>query len=166
MPHKDWSKFTHKMMIKADMGEVYDAWTTRNNLEGWFLRKAEFVRPNCTVRDNVSYIQQGDTYEWMWHGHSDDVAERGEVLEANGKDMLKFTFGKAGIVTVTMQQEGDVTVMQITQEDIPTDEDSKMNYYVECSNGWTFYRANLKSILEGGVDLRNKSMVLMGENTD
>jgi hypothetical protein len=30
------------------------------------------------------------------------------------------------------------------------------NYHVGCKAGWTFYLANLKSILEGGIDMRNK----------
>jgi hypothetical protein len=29
-----------------------------------------------------------------------------------------------------------------------------------CLGGWTFYLANLKSYLEGGVDLRNKNLAL------
>jgi hypothetical protein len=30
-------------------------------------------------------------------------------------------------------------------------------FFIECGLGWTFYLANLKSILEGGLDLRNKN---------
>ncbi len=29
-------------------------------------------------------------------------------------------------------------------------------FFIECGKGWTFYMTNLKSILEGGIDLRNK----------
>ncbi|MEI8279443.1 MAG: SRPBCC domain-containing protein [Bacteroidota bacterium] len=166
MSQVNWSKFTQQMPIKADMAQVYDAWTTRANLEQWFLRKAEFKRANGSVRERDSFIQKGDTYEWMWHGHPDTVVERGEILEANGKDKLQFVFGKAGIVTVNLKQDGDVTILEIIQENIPTDEESKMNFYVGCSTGWTFYRCNLKSILEGGVDLRNKSKKTVGIGND
>jgi hypothetical protein len=31
---------------------------------------------------------------------------------------------------------------------------------VQCQLGWTFYLANLKSVIEGGVDLRNKNVDL------
>ena len=31
---------------------------------------------------------------------------------------------------------------------------------VGCKTGWTFYLANLKSLLEGGIDLRNKDELL------
>jgi len=43
------------------------------------------------------------------------------------------------------------------QEEIPTDEKSMQSFYVGCKTGWTFYLANMKSILEGGIDLRNKN---------
>jgi hypothetical protein len=31
------------------------------------------------------------------------------------------------------------------------------NYHLGCKTGWTFYLANLKSLMEGGIDLRNKN---------
>ena len=90
------------------------------------------------------------------------MTEVGEVLEANGKDRMSFVFGDAGIVTVTVADLGDnISELTITQHDIPTTEEGKQNYHVGCSTGWTFYRCNMKSVLEGGIDLRNK-----GNNDD
>ena len=48
------------------------------------------------------------------------------------------------------------TVVELTQSRIP--EDENRGIYVDCSYGWTFYLANLKSVLEGGIDLRNKNV--------
>jgi uncharacterized protein YndB with AHSA1/START domain len=158
MDNIDWSKFTLRIPIKADIQEIYKAWITAASLESWFLRKANFYHPDETSKDLNSDIQKGDTYEWHWHGYDDSVYERGEILEANSKDLLKFVFGKAGIVTVSMKTIDNETLVELTQGDIPLDEKSKLNYYVGCSNGWTFYLANLKSILEGGIDLRNKKI--------
>ncbi|MOA18137.1 hypothetical protein D3C78_1384290 [compost metagenome] len=93
----------------------------------------------------------------MWFGYDDETIERGQVLEVNGKDFLKFTFGKAGVVSVELKQEEGETVVEITQSEIPTDERSKVYYHLGCSEGWTFYLANLKSVTEGGIDLRNKN---------
>ena len=39
-------------------------------------------------------------------------------------------------------------------------EKGKVQYHMGCLGGWTFYLANLKSYLEGGVDLRNKNLAL------
>jgi hypothetical protein len=33
----------------------------------------------------------------------------------------------------------------------------QQHYFIECGSGWSFYLVNLKSILEGGPDLRNKN---------
>jgi len=51
-------------------------------------------------------------------------------------------------------------VVELWQENIPGDEDSKVNLHMGCTKGWTFYLTNLKSILEGGIDLRNKNISL------
>jgi len=157
MSKYDWSCFTQKIYIKSPIGTVYDAWTKSTNLEKWFLRKAEFKGPDGVVKAGNSSIQKGDTYEWMWYGYPDSIVEHGVVTEANGKDRFRFVFGKAGVVTVQLTDHGDVTEMLLTQDQIPTDEESKVNYHIGCSTGWTFYEANIKSILEGGLDLRNKN---------
>ena len=157
MSQYDWSRFSQKIYINAPMSLVYDAWDTRSGLEGWFLRKAEFRKPDGQLRDLNSPIEVGDTYEWMWHGHPDTTAEHGEVTEANGKDRFTFIFGEAGIVSIQLRDLGTDTEMMLTQSRIPTDEHGKASYHVGCSTGWTFYLANIKSILEGGHDLRNKN---------
>ncbi len=162
MSQIDWSKFTQKIYINTPMQKVYDAWTTRSNIEGWFVRKGEFTKPDGTVRASDSAVQQGDTYEFMWHGHPDTTVEHGVVEEANGKDRFRFVFGAAGVVDVSLREVGNATEMTLTQAQIPTDEKSRHDYYVGCSTGWTFYLANIKSIYEGGLDLRNKNTAYKG----
>jgi len=39
-------------------------------------------------------------------------------------------------------------------------ESEQRYFYIGCGKGWTFYMANLKSILEGGIDLRNKNAAI------
>lgn len=152
----DWSRFEQTMKIKASVEDIYNAWTTQEGLESWFLRMAEFTRNGAVIAHDIS-IAEGDTYRWRWHGYPDSVTETGKVLEANGTDKLSFVFGEAGIVTVEMKDMGEeVTEMSIAQTEIPTTEEGKQNYHVGCSTGWTFYRCNMKSILEGGIDIRNK----------
>ncbi len=159
MAQFDWSRFSQKIYINTGIKQVYEAWTTGANLEKWFLRKAEFTIPGNSVRDSNSEIQRGDTYEWMWHGHPDTSKEQGVVTDANGYDRFRFVFGGAGVVTIQLKKMGaEVTELLLTQEQIPTDDKGKANYHVGCSTGWAFYLANIKSVLEGGHDLRNKNM--------
>jgi len=156
----DWSRFTQRIDVKSTPGQAYAHWATRKGIEKWFLRDAIFTSAEGKPRDPADAIQKGDKYEWTWHGYDDSMLERGEVTDANGKDRFQFTFGKAGNVTVTITEEMGTLIVSLLQEKIPTDEYSKVYFHVGCTKGWVFYLANLKSILEGGLDLRNKNVAL------
>lgn len=156
----EWSSFTLRIPIKADVASIYKAWATQEGLESWFLRLAEFTKQDGQVRHIHDFIQSNDWYHWLWHGHGDDTFERKEIIEANGVDSLKFGFTDECIVTVSISVELHETICTLTQERIPLDENPKTNLALGCSVGWTFYLANLKSVLEGGIDLRNKNEML------
>jgi uncharacterized protein YndB with AHSA1/START domain len=160
MNEYDWSKFTLRVPISADITKIYSLWTTQDGLVKWFLKKAEFTKPDKSIRNRESNIQKDDTYAWNWHGYSDDMVERGAILEANGKDFLKFVFGKAGTVSISIKEEQGAALVELLQEEIPVDEKSKVSFHLGCTKGWVFYLANLKSVLEGGPDLRNKNIDL------
>ena len=157
---QDWSKFVIKIYINAPMQTVYDSWAIPERLEQWFLKRALFKDISGNDRAINAAVQVGDTYIWNWHGHPDTMTETGTIVIANQKDCFQFQFGKAGLVMVCLKEVLGQTEMLLTQENIPTDEKNKFNYHVGCSTGWTFYFANLKSILEGGLDLRNKNIEL------
>jgi hypothetical protein len=97
-------------------------------------------------------------YEWYWHGFDDSAMEKGEVLEVNSIDFVKFTFSGGSIVSVSIEGRNGLTIVELTQENIPEEKDPSKNLFVHCQIGWTFYLANLKSIIEGGIDLRNKRL--------
>ncbi len=156
MSNFDWSTFSLKIYIDAPKQVVYNSWAIPQNLEGWFLREANFSMADGKYRPKTEQVCIGDTYEWKWHGYCDNVCEHGTILETNGSDCFKFQFGKAGLVSVFLKEVKGKTELILKQENIPTDDKSKADYHVGCSTGWTFYFANLKSILEGGLDLRNK----------
>lgn len=160
MSSHDWSKFSTRININVSPPEVYAAWTSQAALERWFLRVAEFTDSKKRIRAAGSTIRQGDAYRWLWHGYDDSVVERGTILELNDKDYLRFTFAGTCLVTVVMRKVARGTILELRQENIPADEESRIRYHLGCLTGWTFYLANLKSILEGGVDLRNKNVKL------
>ncbi len=160
MATTDWTTFTQRININADIQEIYEAWSKPAELERWFLRDADFISPDDSPKDKEQPIAKGDTYRWYWHGWNDNVFEVGTILEANGEDYIKFTFGKAGTVNVAIKEEKGEIICELVQEEIPEGADGKANFYVGCMEGWTFYLTNLKSILEGGIDLRNKNMEL------
>lgn len=107
----------------------------------------------------ADHIQRSDRYRWLWHGYPDRVEERREILQANGRDLIEFTFTSGCVLSVRIALE---VLIELTQEKIPPDDNSDTNLSVGSGQGWAFHLANLKSVLEGGIDLRNKNVRLGG----
>lgn len=57
---------------------------------------------------------------------------------------------------MTLEQVDGWVRVALVQEQIPTDDESKFQFHIGCQMGWSFYLANLKSLYEGGIDLRYK----------
>ncbi len=153
----DWSRFVVRITVKASPRDLYKAWATKKGIEQWFLRLSEYKKPDGILRAANENVEPGDTYRWLWHGWSDDMVETGAILDCNGMDQIKFKFGAAGDCTVNIKNEEGENIVELIQENIPTDEAGMKNYHLGCKTGWTFYLANLKSLMEGGVDLRNRN---------
>jgi uncharacterized protein YndB with AHSA1/START domain len=160
----DWASFTKRIPIRAGISSVYKMWATSKGMEQWFLRLCVYTGLNNEPILKNTPVQQGNRYTWYWHGWDDATKETGTILETNGYDRLVFTFGPDDALKmkciVQMITEENVTVCILHQENIPVDETGKSNYHLGCNTGWTFYLTNLKSILEGGIDLRNKDSKL------
>jgi uncharacterized protein YndB with AHSA1/START domain len=154
---RDWSKFELRITIHASLDKLYAYWTQQHLIEQWFLERADFVKTNDEKRERNESIEKGDIYNWKWFGS--DVLATGEVLMTNGRDELQFQFF-GNQVTIRFYVFEDENMVELTQSEIELDEDSLHNNYVGCTRGWTFYLTNLKSILEGGIDLRNKNYKL------
>lgn len=157
MAEINWTTFTTRIPVNAPVEKLYWCLATRKGMEYWFLRMSEYKRAGGSLLAGDEYVQRGDTYKWLWHGWSDDTVEHGEILDCNGKDFFKFSFGKAGNCAVSIKNEEGQTVVELVQDKIPDDEQDKQYWHVGCKTGWTFYLTNLKSLLEGGVDLRNRN---------
>lgn len=158
----DWSRFTTRILINASVQDLYKAWATRRGIEHWFLRLSEYASPDGKQRNPEEEVSPGDTYLWRWHGWPDDVEERGTILDCNGKDQFSFSFGEAGNCAVHLLEHPDGCMLELHQTDIPTDERGKHYWHLGCKTGWTFHLTNMKSIFEGGADLRNKDEEVKG----
>lgn len=160
MTADNWNKFKITADFNVDVRSIYESFATPVGMQKWFLRKADFFAIAGRQRSSDEFISKEDTYLWYWHGYDNDTNEYGQVLENNGSDLLKFTFSGGSIVTIDIQNKYGVTLVELTQENIPYENDPAKSLYVQCQAGWIFYLANLKSVLEGGVDLRNKRLDL------
>jgi len=157
MKNFDWTAFSLKILVKAQLSTVYNAWTKPAEIEKWFLKKANFLDKERKAIPRDSNIENNHLYEWSWYLY--DITERGRILQANGKDHLQFTFKGDCIVDIKLSQKEDSVLVELTQKDIPADEESKKEIRIGCNTGWSFYLVNLKSVCEGGLDLRNKNQL-------
>ena len=157
----NWNQFRRKIYIDASIDRIYQCWATAKELETWFLRSATFLRTNGDPRTKEELAQANDGYIWTWHNW--ESQGKGRVTLANGKDNFQFTFDDSK-VTIELDRGRDMTLVTLTQEEIAEDEQSKMMVYFGCSNGWTFWLANLKAYLEHGVLLHDTRPDLIGKH--
>ena len=150
----DWTSFTKRIAIRSSLAEIYEAWTTAINLEKWFLESVTFRDKHGELFDRTKSVESGISYDWFWF--LDSTPMHGEILDENGTDFIQFTFEGPSVVDVRLSELEDYVIVELRHHSIPQDDFSKEHIRLGCSNGWAFYLHNLKSIYEGGIDLRNK----------
>ena len=160
MKNFDWTTFTKKIAIKAPLTDIYSAWTKASEIEAWFLSQAVYYDGDGNAISKELAVEKGMRYEWNWYLF--DVTETGKITEANGKDYLQFTFAGDCLVDIKLSIQDDYTLVELIQKIIPTDDSSKQGIRLGCDSGWSFFLVNLKSVYEGGADLRNKNPSLKG----
>ena len=144
MDNFNWSQFTKRIQIKSDLATIYNSWTKSAELEKWFLSKAVYFDSNGKNISATENVSADCKYEWNWFAQN--YFESGKVITANGTDLFEFTFAGECKVQVKLSEV----------------KNSKQNIRLGCAFGWTFYLINLKSVLEGGLDLRNKDSEMEG----
>ncbi|WP_027420762.1 SRPBCC family protein [Crocinitomix catalasitica] len=160
MKNFDWTKFSKRIYLKSDLKTVYNVWTKSAELEKWFLSKAVFLTNDRKEILPTENVDAGCIYRWNWFAQN--AFEEGKIIKANGTDSLTFTFAGTCSVEVQLTQVENQILVELVQSQIPSDDSSKENIRLGCAFGWSFYLLNLKSILEGGIDLRNKDTSLIG----
>lgn len=150
MPAFDWSRFELRINVNANVEIIYNALTTSAGLESWFVRNAKYITADNRVRERDECIQKGDRYTWLWHGYGDDTVEHNDILEVNGSDLVSFVFAGHCIVTITIGILDSETIVQLTQENIPTGEEGKANIHLGCTEGWVFISLILNQFWKEG----------------
>ena len=132
MTNFDWTTFTRKIAIKAKLSDIYYAWTKTSEIEKWFLSKAIFTDTNETPIEKDKPIEKGFTYEWNWYLY--DTTEHGKITAANGKDFIQFTFAGNCLVDIKLSIQDDSVIVELSQKNIPTDDNSKQGIPAVSSN--------------------------------
>lgn len=161
----DWSAFNLRINILNEPAAVWEYLATPGGWESWFLRQCLVERGHLSLNGDA-VICPNDRYEWLWHGYPDEVCERGTFLSVSALHDVRFTFtgGRENNMEVSITLEalagGKETLVVLNQTNIPLNEEARILFHIGCMKGWTFYLTNLKSLAEGGLDLRNKAVQL------
>lgn len=151
----DWSQFTRRIFITKPVEPIFECWSKAESIERWFLKKANFYREDILLGKNES-ITKGDNYVWEWNGW--DGQTSGFILDIKENSFINFEFGKSGKVKVSLEAvSANETQVILNHYEIPTEEESKKNYHVGCSNGWSFWLVNLKLFLEYDLLINHKN---------
>jgi len=154
-----WNSFTKKIHIKATVQKLYWCWATEEGICSWFLKNAIYKRDGNKIVPQ-EFIKKGDAYTWTWHNW--DGQEEGKILEVKKDEFIRFSFAGSCEVLVTLEQKEEAVLVSLSQTNIPQDEKSKLEIFYGCSNGWTFWLANLKAYLEHGILLNETEIDLRG----
>ncbi|HRF58844.1 MAG TPA: SRPBCC domain-containing protein [Fimbriimonadaceae bacterium] len=146
-----WDSLELAIYVDAPLDVVDWHWATEAGITRWFIVEAAFKAPDAgEVRSPTDRVQPGDRYVWTWNNGTE---ERGVFEVCEPERRYVFSFGGTTQVEVTLSDVGGRTLVALTQQTEATDED-RFEVYRDCLQGWTFYLANLKSMMEGGIDLR------------
>ena len=154
----NFNSFTKKIYIKASLEKLYWCWATKEGIESWLLKKAQYHCGNGNRHEPKENIIIGDSYISEWHNWNGQ--EKGRALQANGEDFVEFSFAGMSKVSVSLEDKKDGVLLTLKQYEIPTDDKSKLDIYNGCSNGWTFWLTNLKAYVEHGILLNEKEFDL------
>jgi uncharacterized protein YndB with AHSA1/START domain len=128
-----------ELFIKASPQRVFQALTTKEDLERWFLTKAEIdLRPGGTIR-------------FAWELGTFEV---GKFLVLEPPHRLSYTWETFGpgptTIAFELTAENDGTRLRLTHTDIGAGEDWD-TYYTAVDSGWSAHLIDLTSWLERGI---------------
>ena len=149
----NWQRFEHGICLDLPLSDVYDLIGTARGLTKWFIGEAEYTSPGNIMRDDDAAYEKGDHFAWQWK--EKDHSLQGSVLEANGSDLVRFTFGSPFHVTIRLSYHEDGRT-KLALEQSFTEVNSLVGEfsYINCCVCWVFFLTNLKSVAEQHIDLR------------
>lgn len=148
----DWSQFHVHMYYLAPLEEVFRRFATAVGLESFYIARAEHQATDGSPRGRDEVVRPGDTYHWSY---VHDFAHGGTFLEVQANRLVRFTFGDM-TVAVRFRAVEDATEVALHQTGCATEDPERAWQHVNCRSCWVYFLTNLRSVLAGDVDLRDR----------
>lgn len=133
----------HKVLIRADKEEVFDAMTTAKGLDGWFTQGAQVNRREGGVI----------VFKWVdWGPDKSNFQATAPILEVKVSERLVFKWWSDHYTTVEMDFESvsEGTVVSIREIGYENSEEGRRRC-LECAVGWGEALTLLKFYVEYGL---------------
>ena len=151
----NWTSFQHAILLDADLEEVFKYVATADGICRWFLGDVTYRTVAGVERPLNEIASIGDHYIWKWQDK--DFATKGEILDCQINSLFQFTFGSTFEVVIRLSSEQERTRLTLGQEYRNGAVEDQFQY-LNCCVCWVFFMTNLKSVIEGGKDLREREV--------
>jgi len=149
----DWSRFRLGIHVRKTPPQVFRLLATAAGLAKWFPNEAVYRDRAGRTRRPTELAKSGDAY-FKRFVYAGGVQGDGVVLSARRERLFKISFGENGEVCFRLKPKDRGTLVELIQDRIPTHPEARIESHLGCRTGWTFFLTNLKSVAEGGPDLR------------
>jgi uncharacterized protein YndB with AHSA1/START domain len=149
----DWTSFDLYVAIDAEPSTVMSAWSTIKGMESFFVQMMRITGPDGAELEPDAEARPGDRFVWRWHNGR---RISGEYLQSETRNEVRFTFGDSR-VSVMAQPYNTGSLLRLRQYDIPDNEEAQMHIHGNCRAAWVYFLTVLKTLLEHGVDGRDKT---------
>lgn len=155
-----YEEFTRKIRIDAPREIVMQYWLMPGLVQLWFVPECVYANAEGIARAENGLAEVGDRYKWTW---VDGTTDAGTIRQVDfPRKFVAGWFNDTCEIQVEAEIEDEGTILSLTQRNTQESEEERMAAYWDCSMGWAFYLVNLKSVLEGGIDLRETNPDIKG----
>lgn len=152
-PPIDWTRFHLYVAIGAPPDELFRAWSTSQGMESFFVEMMAIRNSDGRLLDPGEPATQGCRFVWRWDS---GALVSGEFLNVQPGRELGFTFG-ASKVCIRLQQQESGTILELCQYDMEDTQQNRMHLHTNCRAAWVYFLTVLKTLLEHGIDGRDRS---------
>lgn len=135
-----------RIWIRGDEDIVARCWTSGEELQNWFLIRAEH---RDAMGDLCDAVVEGGSFHWEWLDGTEDLGDFSSV----GRNFVELGW-YGGRLRVSWEQDGGEVLVKVRQELFQGSIEERAQIQYGWSISWTFWLSNLKCWVENGIDLR------------
>jgi len=145
----DWNVFDVHLYLDGSPAEVLRYWQTAEGFTRFFVAEMTVGSGN----GDETTLAPGSRYSWRG---IHDYSSEGQFLRITD-ELVEFSFGTRYQVIVSVTPLGTGTRLHLRQSGMGDEDSEQVHGALNCRSCWIYFLVNLKSIVEYGIDLRDRN---------